>query len=135
VSISEKVNIKVLFTLTLVHFTGDFYSSFISPLFPLFVTKLGLSLAFGLGPLFVTWYAARFGLNALPFTMGFGLVVVLYLYTAVPVPHGEGFKNPGFFGTLKASLGSAWESVALIWVMFLRSLVGQSFLIFMPLLY
>jgi MFS transporter, FSR family, fosmidomycin resistance protein len=236
VSISEKVNIKVLFTLTLVHFTGDFYSSFISPLFPLFVTKLGLSLAevgviaginrllafiiqpmvgyhsdrrpsrviilvglvlpvvfiplsgitpgfytllaaiamgsigssmfhpsvtgmvpvyagnrsgfsmsvfntggtlaFGLGPLFVTWYAARFGLNALPFTMGFGLVVVLYLYTAVPVPHGEGFKNLGFFGTLKASLGSAWKSVALIWaVMFLRSLVGQSFLTFMPLLY
>ena len=31
-----RANIKVLFALTLVHFTGDFYSSFISPLFPLF---------------------------------------------------------------------------------------------------
>lgn len=40
-----KTNIKVLFALTLVHFTGDFYSSFTSPLFPLFVDKLGLSLA------------------------------------------------------------------------------------------
>ncbi len=41
---STKANAKVLFALTLVHFTGDFYSSFTSPLFPLFVEKLGLSL-------------------------------------------------------------------------------------------
>jgi FSR family fosmidomycin resistance protein-like MFS transporter len=43
---SEAVNpnVKVIFALTLVHFTGDFYSSFTSPLFPLFVQKIGLSL-------------------------------------------------------------------------------------------
>jgi len=233
---SAKANIKVLFALTLVHFMGDFYSSFINPLFPLFVAGLGLSLteigviaginrllafivqpmvgylsdrrpsrafilgglllpvvfiplsgitigfwtllgaiamgsigssmfhpsvtgmvpvyagnrsgfsmsvfntggtlAFAIGPLFVTWYAAGFGLNALPLTMFFGLLVMLYLYRVVPAPRDEGFKNLGFMQTLSASLGSVWKSVALIWaVMFLRAVVGQSFLTFMPLLY
>ena len=42
---SGATNLRIIFALTLVHFTGDFYSSFISPLFPLFVGKLGLSLA------------------------------------------------------------------------------------------
>ncbi|MFH0729801.1 MAG: hypothetical protein V2B19_26100 [Pseudomonadota bacterium] len=40
---SMETKVKVLFALTLVHFTGDFDSSFTSPLFPLFVEKLGLS--------------------------------------------------------------------------------------------
>ena len=31
--------------LTLIHFTGDFYSSFTSPLFPAYVEKLGLTMA------------------------------------------------------------------------------------------
>jgi len=39
------MNIKVIFALTLVHFTGDFYSSFTAPLFPVFMEKLNLSLA------------------------------------------------------------------------------------------
>jgi MFS transporter, FSR family, fosmidomycin resistance protein len=229
-------NIKVIFALTLVHFTGDFYSSFTSPLFPLFVEKLGLSLAqvgtiagvnrllafivqpsvgyladryqtrtfifaglllpvvfvplsgisggfwtllaatamgsigssmfhpsvtgmvavysglnagfamsvfntggtlaFGLGPLFVTWYAAAFGLEALPFTMVFGLAMAIYFYTAVPSPQSEGLGKLGFFGSLKESLGPAWKTVAMIWaVMFLRATVGQSFMTFMPVLY
>ncbi|BBO68447.1 MFS transporter [Desulfosarcina alkanivorans] len=38
-------NLKVLFALTLVHFTGDFYSAFTTPLFPAFMDKLNLSLA------------------------------------------------------------------------------------------
>ena len=40
-----KTNIKVIFALTLVHFTGDFYSAFSAPLMPAFVTKLSLSMA------------------------------------------------------------------------------------------
>lgn len=231
-----KANVKVLFALTLVHFTGDFYSSFTSPLFPLFIEKLGLSmtqvgmiaglnrllafivqpsvgyladrsptrrfilagmllavvfiplsglamgfwsllipvaigsfgssmfhpsvtgmvplyagrksgfamsifntggtLAFGAGPLFITWYADRFGLNAVPLTMAFGLGVVIYIYISLPAPQSEGLSHLGFFGSLKASLGKAWKSVALIWlVMFLRALVGQSFMTFLPVLY
>jgi MFS transporter, FSR family, fosmidomycin resistance protein len=231
-----KTNVKVLFALTLVHFTGDFYSSFTSPLFPLFVDKLGLSLtqvgviagvnrllafivqpsvgyladrnptrgfimvgllmpvifiplsglavgfwsllivialgsigsamfhpsvtgmvplysgnkaglamsvfntggtlAFGLGPLFITWFAARFGLGALPVTMILGLAVTAYLYLAVPSPQSESLRRLGFFKSVREALGSAWKTVVLIWmVMVLRAIVGQSFLTFMPVLY
>jgi FSR family fosmidomycin resistance protein-like MFS transporter len=233
---NAKANIKILFALTLVHFTGDFYSSFINPLFPLFVQKMGLTLAqigiisgtvrllafiiqpsvgyladryssrhfiligvllpvifiplsgiaggfwtllavvalgsigssmfhpsvtglvpvysgnktgfamsvfntggtlaFGLGPLFITWYASRFGLKALPFTVVLGLLAVGYLYLIVPVPESEGLNRLGFFGSLKESLGSVWKTVICIWVvMVLRAIIGQSFLTFMPVLY
>ncbi|MBI9083162.1 MAG: MFS transporter [Desulfobacterales bacterium] len=229
-------NIKVLFALTLVHFSGDFYSSFISPLFPVFVEKLGLSLtqvgiiagasrflafivqpsvgymadryqtrgfilgglllavvciplsglapsfgilillvglgsvgssmfhpsvtgmvplyagrhagfsmsvfntggtlAFGVGPLFVTWYVAAYGLSALPLTMVFGLLVMVYLFYAVPKPISEGLQHLGFFGAIRETLGSAAKPIALIWlVMVLRAVVGQSFMTFMPVLY
>ena len=232
----SKADIKVIFALTLVHFTGDFYSSFTSPLFPLFVEKMGLSLAqvgiiagvsrllafivqpsvgyladryqtrsfilfglllpvifiplsgisigfwtllaatamgslgssmfhpsvtgmvpvysganaglamsvfntggtfaFGVGPLFVTWYALTFGLEALPFTMALGLMSAAYLYVAVPSPKSEGLRHLGFLGSIRESLGSAWKTIAIIWaVMFLRAVVGQSFLTFMPVFY
>lgn len=233
---AAKANIKVLFALTLVHFTGDFYSSFTSPLFPLFVEKLGLSLtqvgviaglnrmlafivqpsvgyladrsptrlffmagllmtvvfiplsgiavgfwtlmlavaigsvgsamfhpsvtgmvplysgnkagfamsvfntggtlAFGIGPLLITWYASRFGLEALPLTMIMGLTIAFFLLPVIPSPQSEGMRTLGFLGAIRESLGSAWKSVALIWlVMVLRAIVGQSFLTFMPVLY
>jgi len=186
---SEKVlkaNIKIIFALTLVHFTGDLYNSFISPLFPLFIGKLNLSLtqvgfiagisrfcafivqpsvgyladryqnrgfilgglllatvfiplsgiapsfgvllifvatgsigvamfhpsvtgmvplyagrntglsmsifntggtlAFAVGPLFITWYADFFGLEAIPGSIVIGLVITAYLYTVLPRP-------------------------------------------------
>ena len=235
-STTATANVKVLFALTLVHFTGDFYSSFTSPLFPLFVDKLGLSLtqvgaiaginrllafivqpsvgyladryptrgfilcglllpvifiplsgrawgfwsllllvavgsfgssmfhpsvtgmvplyagrkaafsmsvfntggtlAFGVGPLLVTWYAARYGLAALPWTMALGLVVVAYLAFTIPAPQSEGLQHNGFLGALRESLGSAWRSILLIWlVMVLRAIVGQSFMTFMPVFY
>ncbi|MFH0785445.1 MAG: MFS transporter [Pseudomonadota bacterium] len=229
-------NLKVLFALTLIHFTGDFYTAFITPLFPVFVGKLGLTLtqigiiagtmrllafiiqptvgyfadrnptrafifiglaltivfiplaglapnfwilllcvalgsvgssmfhpsvtgmvpvyagskagfsmsvfntggtlAFGLGPLFITWYVAYFGLSAMPFTMIAGLLLLVYLLRVIPQPQSEGMKRTSFFGALRESLGGAWKSIALIWlVMFLRAIVGQSFLTFMPVLY
>ena len=231
-----KTNLRMIFALTLVHFTGDFYSSFTTPLFPLFVEKLGLSLtqvgliaginrflafivqpsvgyladryptraftmvglllavvfiplsgiapgfwtlllvvavgsigssmfhpavtgmvplyagrnagfsmsvfntggtlAFGVGPLFVTWYAARFGLAALPATMALGLLVAVYLYFVLPSPPGEGLQGSGFWGAVRDTLGDAWRAVALIWmVMVLRAVVGQSFMTFMPVLF
>jgi len=235
-NLHAKTNVKVLFALTLVHFTGDFYSSFTSPLFPLFVQKMGLSLtqvgtiagvnrllafivqpavgyladryqtrafimaglllpvvfiplsgialgfwtlllavsigsfgssmfhpsvtgmvpvyagskaglsmsvfntggtlAFALGPLFITWYAARFGLSAVPATMLPGLAVVGYLYLTVPAPISEGLRHLGFWGSVKESLGSAWKAIALIWsAMVIRAVVGQAFLTFIPVLY
>lgn len=229
-------NLKVLFALTLIHFTGDFYTAFITPLFPVFVGKLGLSLtqigiiagtmrllafiiqptvgyfadryptrafiftglsltivfiplagiapnfwvlllcvalgsvgssmfhpsvtgmvpvyagskagfsmsvfntggtlAFGLGPLFITWYVAYFGLSAMPATMIAGLLLLVYLLRVIPQPQSEGMTRTSFLGALKESLGGAWKSIALIWlVMLLRAIVGQSFLTFMPVLY
>jgi MFS transporter, FSR family, fosmidomycin resistance protein len=229
-------NLKILFALTLIHFTGDFYSAFITPLFPVFVDKLGLTLtqigviagtmrllafiiqptvgyladryqtrafifiglsltiffiplsgiapnfwilllcvalgsvgssmfhpsvtgmvplyagskagfsmsvfntggtlAFGLGPLFITWYVAWFGLSAMPLTMLAGLLLLVYLWRVIPRPQSEGMKRTSFLGALKESLGDAWKVVALIWlVMLLRAIVGQSFLTFMPVLY
>ena len=229
-------NLKILFSLSLIHFTGDFYSAFINPLFPVFVGKLGLTLtqvgiiagtmrllafiiqptvgywadryqsrafifiglaltivfipisgiapnfwllllcvalgsagsamfhpsvtgmvplyagtkasfsmsifntggtlAFGLGPLFITWYVAFFGLTAMPFTMIGGLLVLVFLLTVIPKPQSEGMRRFGFLGTLKESLGSTWKVIALIWlVMFLRAVTGQSFLTFMPVLF
>lgn len=233
---NAKANIRVLFALTLVHFTGDFYSSFISPLYPLFIQKLGLSLtqvgfisgvnlllafivqpsvgymsdryttrnfiffgmlmaiifipmagiasgfwglllfvalgsigssmfhpsvtgmvplysgnkagfamsvfntggtlAFGIGPLFITWYAARFGLNYLPITIIFGALVVLYLYVIVPVPQSEGLHRLGFVGSIRESMGGVWKSIVCIWlVMVVRAIISQSFLTFIPILY
>lgn len=227
-----KTNIRILFALTLVHFTGDFYSSFTTPLYPLFIQKMGLSLAqigiisgvtrllafivqpsvgyladrystrlfmmvgvllpivciplsgittgfwllllvvalgsfgssmfhpsvtglvplysggkagfamsvfntggtlaFGVGPLFITWYAGRFGLEAMPLTMVFGILVLFYLYRVVPAPQSEGMRHLGFFGSIRESLGDAWRTIALIWlVMVLRAIVGQSVMTFM----
>ncbi len=227
---------RAIFAVTLVHFTGDFYSAFIGPLFPAFIDKLDLSLAqvgiiagvsrllafvvqppvgyladrypgrwfilgglllavvfiplaglatsfwtllffvaagsvgssmfhppaagmiplhsgskiglsmsifntggtfgFAVGPVFITWFAAAFGLGALPATMLIGLAISAYLFHAVPKPRSEGLAGLGFFGALKNSLGTVWRSVALIWVvMVLRAVVGQSFLTFMPVFY
>jgi len=235
-TVNRKANIKILFALTLVHFTGDFYSSFISPLYPLFIQKMGLSLtqigvisginlllafivqpsvgyladryatrnfillgvlmpvvfiplsgittgfwmlltvvmlgsfgsamfhpsvtgmvpvysgdkaglgmsifntggtlAFGLGPLFITWYAERFGMNAMPLTIIFGLIVVWYLYVIVPVPQSEGLRTLGFLGSVRESMGKVWKAVVCIWaVMVLRAIIGQSFTTFIPVLF
>ena len=40
----KNANVKVILGLTLIHFTGDFYSSFINPLLPVFVDKFTLTL-------------------------------------------------------------------------------------------
>ena len=206
-------NLKILFTLTLVHFTGDFYTSFINPLFPVFVDKLGLTLtqigiiagivdllafviqptigyladrfqtrafifiglllpivfiplsgiapnfgvlllcvglgaigssmfhpsvtgmvpvyagtkagfsmsifvtggilAFGLGPLFITWYVAFFGLTAIPATMIVGLLVLVYLLRVIPKPQNEGMKRSSFFKALKKKPGEHLERCCL----------------------
>ena len=41
----NNTDVKIIFALTLVHFIGDFYSSFINPLLPVFVEKFSLTLA------------------------------------------------------------------------------------------
>ena len=41
----QEANIKIILALTLIHFIGDFYNSFIIPLLPLFIDKFSLTLA------------------------------------------------------------------------------------------
>ncbi len=224
---------KILIALSLVHFSGDFYSSFMSPLFPVFMDQMGLSLAqvgviagvsrflmfivqplsgywadrhpsrnfiligllmpviffpltgmttgfyallicvvigstgsslfhppvtgmvpvyagrnlglamsiyntagtlaFGVGPIFITWYVGRLGLKAMPLTMALGLLIWVYFYWVIPKPEGDDLAQYGFIETLRQTLGDVWRPILLIWiVMVSRALVGQSLLTFMP---
>ena len=233
---ASKIHWKILIALSLVHFSGDFYSAFISPLFPVFMDKMGLSLAqvgvlagisrflmfivqpasgywadrhpsrsfiligllmpilfiplaglttgfygllfcivigstgsslfhppvtgmvplcagrnlglamsiyntagtlaFGVGPIFITWYVARFGLKSMPVTMAIGLAIWIYFYWTIPKPQGDGMAQYGFLETLRQTLGSVWQPILLIWiVMVVRALVGQSLMTFMPVLW
>jgi len=104
--------------------------------FSMSIFNTGGTLGFGVGPLLITTYVAFFGLSALPFTMVLGLAILCYLYFVVPPPQSEGLNRAGFFSALKESLGDVWKIIVLIWlVMFLRAIVGQAFLTFMPVLY
>ncbi len=228
---ASKIYWKILIALSLVHFSGDFYSAFINPLFPVFMDRMGLSLAqvgvlagisrflmfivqpasgywadrhpsrsfiligllmpilfiplaglttgfygllfcivigstgsslfhppvtgmvplcagrnlglamsiyntagtlaFGVGPIFITWYVARFGLRSMPVTMAIGLAVWIYFYWTIPKPQGDGMAQYGFLETLRQTLGSVWQPLLLIWiVMVVRALVGQSLMTF-----
>lgn len=232
---TQHANVKIIFALTLVHFIGDFYSSFIAPLLPAFVDRLSLSMAqvgiamgimrflafivqpsigyvadryptrsfalggllltvlfiplsglspsflvltlllafgsvgssifhpsvtgmvpvyagrnsgfsmsifnaggtfaFSVGPLFITWFVAQYGLSAMPATMLIGLGALIYLYRVIPTPEDQELKTSGFINSLKDTLGEVWKAVFLIWcVMVLRAVVGQSFMTFMPVL-
>ena len=229
----ERLDYKIVLVLSLVHFTGDFYSSFFPPLLPAFQTKLSLTLtqvglitgtvrflsfvvqpvvgymadryetrwfvltglflvffvipfsgiapnywillttlclgsvgssmfhpstsgmvnvyagnragfaqsifntggtlAFALGPVFITSYVSRFGLSAMPWTMLLGLVSFIFCLKYMPKPVSENLAGLGFINSLKRTFGKVYKTVFLIWlVMVLRAVVGQTFLTFMP---
>ena len=230
---SHKVNYNIIFVLTLVHFTGDFYSSFFTPLLPAFMGKLELTLAqiglltglvrfltfivqpvvgyladrhesrcfvfsglflaffcipfsgiapnftilllvlalgsigssmfhpsttgmvplysgnktgfclsiyntggtlaFALGPIFITWYVTRYSLEAMPYTLVIGLVAFIFCFKYLPLPISENLAHLGFLGSMKDSLGKVYKPILLIWVvMVLRAVTGQTFMTFMP---
>ena len=104
--------------------------------FSLSIFNLGGTLAFGVGPLFITYFVVSYGLWTAPYTMIFGLAVMAFLFKIIPVPQGEGLKNLGFVGSLREILGRVWKSIAVIWVLIvLRTFVAQSFMTFIPVLY
>ena len=229
-------NGHVIFAITLVHFTGDFFSSFIIPLLPLFVDKFALTLAqvglvtglsrilafivqpligymadryrtrifvlgglslvavfvpltgvapmfpilllfvglasigssmfhptcagmvpdysghkpglamsvfntggtlsFGVGPIFIAWYVGVYGLEAMPWIMGLGGMVLIYLMGVLPPPRGEGLRSLGFIGSMKDAFGEVWRPILVLWfIMVLRAYTGQSFITFLPVLF
>jgi FSR family fosmidomycin resistance protein-like MFS transporter len=110
--------------------SGKHYGSSMS------VFNMGGTLAFGVGPLFITYFVSTYGLGNSPFTMLFGLVGVAVLFKIIPFPHQEPLRNLGLVGTVKEVLGAVWKSIVLIWVtLVLRAFVTQSFSIFIPVLY
>jgi len=103
--------------------------------FSLSILNMGGTLAFGLGPLFITYVVGHYGLSVSPFAMVIGLAVMVYLFRIVPLPEGEGLKDFGFFHSLQKILGDVWKPIALIWVIsVIRTFVSQSFLTFIPVL-
>ncbi len=235
-TLSDHSNQKMIFALTLVHFTGDFYSSFLNPLMPAFVDHFGLTLtqvgiitgisrflafvvqppigyiadhyktrvfilggpflvitltslmgiaptfwilillvavgsigssmfhpsvagmistysgrnlgfslsvfnmggtlAFGVGPMFITWFVATYGLQSMPVTMIPGLITMIYLYVIVPSPKCEGLKDFGLIGSLREVFGAVWKPILMIWlIMASRAFVSQSLLTYLPVHY
>jgi FSR family fosmidomycin resistance protein-like MFS transporter len=229
----KDANIKVILSLTLIHFIGDFYNAFIIPLLPLFIDKFSLTLAqaglitglsrflafvvqppvgyiadrhpsrffalggpllvmvfipltgitsnfwmlvfcvclgsigssmfhptaagmvepyagrhfgmamsifgtggtlaFAVGPLFISWLVGRYGLDATPFSMLLGAGVLLFLYKALPTPQASTLKSQGFFNSVQEVFGSVWLPIVLILtVMILRAFVSQSFMTYLP---
>ena len=104
--------------------------------FSMSIFIMGGTLAFGTGPLFITWFVDSFGLEATPWSMTIGLVVMAFLYKLVPVPEVEGMQNRGMLDSIKEVFGPVWKPVLVIWlVMVIRSYVSQSYLTFIPVLY
>jgi FSR family fosmidomycin resistance protein-like MFS transporter len=104
--------------------------------FSMSIFNLGGTLAFAVGPLFITFYVSSYGLWRAPYTMILGLAVMALLFRIIPLPQGEGLKNLGFVGSLREALGTVWKSIVLIWiVMVLRTFVAQSFMTYIPVLF
>ncbi len=101
------------------------------PGFSMSLFTLGGTVAFGLGPLTVTWWVSRGGLDSLPYTGLIGAALMVVLFLTVPTPEGEGLRRLGFWGSIKDALGHVWRPLTLIWVLVvLRTFVSQSFLTF-----
>lgn len=103
--------------------------------FSMSLFNMGGTMAFGLGPLLITYLVGRFGLSASPVTILIGIVAMVYPFKVVPCPEEEGLKDLGFIGSMKEVLGKVWKSIALIWIIsVLSSFVSQTFWTFLPVL-
>lgn len=90
------------------------------------VFNMAGTLAFGVGPIFITLYVARFGLGAMPATMVMGLLIWMYFYRVIPKSQGNGMAQYGFWETLRQTLGSVWQPILLIWIVIGYAIGGGS---------
>ncbi len=101
--------------------------------FSLSIFNTGGTLAFALGPVFITWHVAKFGLEKMPYTIILGTIVFIFCLRYLPVPISENLTHLGFFGSMKVMLGKVYKSIFLIWiVMVIRAVTSQTFMTFMP---
>ena len=93
----------------------------------------GGTLAFAVGPLFISWLVGRYGLSATPFSMILGAAVLIFIYKTVPAPQASRLKSHGFINSIQEVFGSVWLPIVLILtVMILRAFVSQSFMTYLP---
>ena len=93
----------------------------------------GGTLAFAVGPLFISWLVARYGLGATPFSMILGVGIIIFIYRTVPAPQASTLKSHGFIDSIKEVFGAVWLPIVLILlVMILRAFVSQSFMTYLP---
>jgi MFS transporter, FSR family, fosmidomycin resistance protein len=101
--------------------------------FAMSIFGMGGTLSFAVGPLFISWLVAKYGLSATPFSMILGFAILGFLYRAVPSPQASTLKSQGFINSIKEIFGPVWMPIVLIWlVMTLRAYVSQSFMTFLP---
>jgi FSR family fosmidomycin resistance protein-like MFS transporter len=101
--------------------------------FAMSIFGMGGTLSFAIGPLFISWLVAAYGLSAMPFSMIPGFAVLVFLYRTVPVPQASTIKSQGFINSIKEIFGPVWLPIVLIlMVMTLRAYVSQSFMTFFP---
>ncbi len=94
---------------------------------------MGGTLAFAVGPLFISWLVSRYGLNATPYSMLLGAGVFIFLSRTVPVPQASTLTSHGFINSIKEVFGSVWFPIVMILtVMILRAFVSQSFMTYLP---
>jgi len=94
---------------------------------------MGGTLAFAVGPMFISWLVGRYGLAATPYSMLLGVGVIIFLYRAVPAPQASELNSQGFINSIREVFGSVWLSIVLILtVMILRAFVSQSFMTYLP---
>jgi FSR family fosmidomycin resistance protein-like MFS transporter len=96
---------------------------------------MGGTLAFAVGPLFVSWLVDSYGLNATPYSMLIGFGAFIFLYKTVPTPQASTLTSRGFINSIKEVFGPVWLSIILVLtIMILRAFVSQSFMTYLPIM-
>jgi len=97
---------------------------------------LGGTLAHSLGPLAVTGFIVLLGINYLPMSSMFGLVVIVLLLSYLPAPRKREKPKGNLFRQLRSDLYVTWKAVFVIWLIaVLRSFTDVVFRSFYPILY
>jgi FSR family fosmidomycin resistance protein-like MFS transporter len=97
------------------------------------IFNTGGTLAFAIGPVFITWYVVKFGLEKMPYTLIIGAIAFIFCIKYLPVPVSEKLATSGFIGSIKETLGKVYKPIFLIWLtMVLRAVTGQTYMTFMP---
>ncbi len=108
-----RVGLKVLFTLTLVHFMGDFYMVFLHPLLPVLIERFGLSLTragftMSLSSFLAFMVQPAFGLLADRYrTRAFVILGLMMLMVFIPMVGAAGSYGPLLLFIALGSLGSS----------------------------